>query len=431
MFELQKLLHKFLPKWGYNAIRILWINLQIFIIKFRHSFLVKSIGGKTKIKVVFLVYDRSVWKCEGVYDAFARSDRYEVSILVCPIINIEESESKKKIEECFKFFSERQYKVHLAEYSRHKLDDADIVFFTNPHNITKPEYYNRLFFRKLCCYIPYSHQISNYDNNYAQYNRPFHNLMWKIFAPQDEELELFKEFSVNKGKNVVISGYPGVEQLLENSSSSLRGEQAWKAQSKCDKKKIIWAPHHTVHNAHLKFSNFYSQADLILSLSDKYKEQTQWCFKPHPLLFSNLMNDGVWSEDKIVDFYNIWQKSENKQLELGAYIDIFKQSDAMIHDSGSFLAEYLYLNKPVMHLAETEEVTNYLNDFGISCYNVCSKNNTGNLAIEPFIKDVINNIDRGFEDRNKFVELLKQRYFPSINSPSNFIFNHINSYFVN
>ena len=38
---------------------------------------------------------------------------------------------------------------------------------------------------------------------------------------------------------------------------------------------------------------------------------------------------------------------ENTQVETGEFVDLFKTSDAMIHDSGSFSVEYLFVNKPV------------------------------------------------------------------------------------
>ncbi|HDY8179552.1 TPA: CDP-glycerol glycerophosphotransferase family protein [Vibrio vulnificus] len=418
---------KILSKNVYKKIRNIYFSIMILLVGVSHRKLIDKIRKKNKIRVAFLVFDESVWKCKGVYDLFAKSGRYEPYILICPIINLSKEESKLKTESCFRYFSEKDYEVYLAETSTEKLEKSDIVFFTNPHNITKPEYYSKLFFKKICCYVPYSHQISFYDNNYAQYDRPFHNLMWKIFAPQEQETKVFEEYSVNKGRNVVVSGYPGVEILMDE----VDAPSVWKSQRTGVKKKVIWAPHHTIQNGKLKFSNFYSQAELILKLSDKYKKEIQWCFKPHPLLFNNLIKDGVWSKSKVLSFYNSWQDSDYRQTELGDYVEIFKQSDAMIHDSGSFLAEYLYTNKPVLHLAEDEKVKDYLNEFGIECYNVCSKNKKGNTAIEPFLNEVIRGFDRQMDVRKKFVDSIKKRYFHSGSTPSLLIFNYIDEHINN
>ena len=45
----------------------------------------------------------------------------------------------------------------------------------------------------------------------------------------------------------------------------------------------------------------------------------------------------------------------NTQLETGLFIDLFKTSDAMVHDSDSFQVEYLYVNKPVMFVKQSRE----------------------------------------------------------------------------
>ena len=73
------------------------------------------------------------------------------------------------------------------------------------------------------------------------------------------------------------------------------------------------------------------------------------------------------------------------QLDEGDYIDLFLSSDAMIHDSGSFLAEYLYAEKPVMYLKR--ENNNHFNKFG---------------------QDILKSIDIGksFEDIRAFVDNL-------------------------
>ncbi|WP_261857305.1 CDP-glycerol glycerophosphotransferase family protein [Photobacterium sanguinicancri] len=427
MVGLKSFFRTFLPASLYGLIRVVVMRFKIVIARLCHYHLLTKIRGKTTVNITFLVYDSSVWKCEGLYQRFILDERYNVSILVCPITNCSATDREKRVNICFDFFKSKGANVKIAEHSDVLLDEADIVFFTNPHDITEQKYYSKLFFRKLCCYVPYSHQISSYDNNYAQYDRPFHNLMWKIFAPQIEEIEIFESDSINKGSNVVVSGYPGVECFFDKSRIF---KSVWKDQED-NKKKIIWAPHHTVSDPNLKFSNFYSQASLIFELAEKYKKQTQWCFKPHPLLYSNLLSDGVWSRKKINEFYESWRTSPNKQLELGSYENIFMASDAMIHDSGSFLAEYLYVDKPVMHLAESNNVTEYLNKFGLACYSVCCKNVPGNMAIEPFLLNVIEGVDSKKEEREVFLSQIKNTYFKNGFTPSDYIFDYINKYIIN
>ncbi|WP_248842407.1 hypothetical protein [Vibrio harveyi] len=60
----------------------------------------------------------------------------------------------------------------------------------------------------------------------------------------------------------------------------------------------------------------------------------------------------------------------------------------MIHDSGSFLAEYLYVKKPVLYLSLSEDIRNYQNAFGNKAYDCCTKGHS-EKDINQFISEVI------------------------------------------
>ena len=55
----------------------------------------------------------------------------------------------------------------------------------------------------------------------------------------------------------------------------------------------------------------------------------------------------------------------NTQLEESAFIDLFMNSDAMIHDSASFTVEYHYTRKPCLFTAnDIQSVREPLNELG-------------------------------------------------------------------
>ena len=81
----------------------------------------------------------------------------------------------------------------------------------------------------------------------------------------------------------------------------------------------------------------------MLSFTEKYKDKIQIAFKPHPNL--KTVNKSSKSGKPNDDYYDKWNSLDNGQLEEGDYFDLFLQSDAMIHDSVSFLSEYLYTMK--------------------------------------------------------------------------------------
>jgi len=45
-------------------------------------------------------------------------------------------------------------------------------------------------------------------------------------------------------------------------------------------------------------------------------------------------------------------------------MDLFFTSDALIHDCGSFVAEYMYTGKPVMYLMKDENILERFNEVG-------------------------------------------------------------------
>jgi CDP-glycerol glycerophosphotransferase (TagB/SpsB family) len=154
-------------------------------------------------------------------------------------------------------------------------------------------------------------------------------------------------------------------EKLENNTF----ENPWK--NKDFRKRIIWAPHHTIlEDGRKKMSNFLEYAELFKELAIKYQDKIVWAFKPHPGLKSKLSSNTVWGEEKTNEYYNFWKNQEYTQLEEGYYIDLFHYSDAMIHDSGSFLNEYMYFRKPVLYLLSNKKKP-YYNQFGLDALNAC------------------------------------------------------------
>src|SRR5690606_23008649 len=126
----------------------------------------------------------------------------------------------------------------------------DLFFFSYPHNLTISKYYDEIYQNYLCCYIPYSHGVSKYNNYYDQYNQKFHNYMWMIFVPNKYHKKIYLEFSNRRDKGVFDTGYPFCEIFFG------------KKKIKNKKINVIIAPHHTIEvDDHLQYSNFLKYAD--------------------------------------------------------------------------------------------------------------------------------------------------------------------------
>ena len=211
-----------------------------------------------------------------------------------------------------------------------------------------------------------------------------------------------------KGRNVVATGYPAIEGLIDGHEPSF---DAWKIKDK-EIKRIIWAPHHTIEPVgNFSYSCFMDYADFMLDMADKYKEEVQFVFRPHPHLRKKL--DLMWGKEKTDAYYSRWQKGTNTAFVEGGYEDLFLSSDAMIHDSGSFTVEYLFVNKPVMRTMNRIPLEEQFNDFTLKCLKNYYLANT-HQQVEGFIVDVISGRDPLKEQRTAFVnDVLMPNGIPS------------------
>ena len=347
-----------------------WQKKRLFEhMQLKHAELLQQIKGKEKIKVVFLAIHKSVWKVDPVFQKMLKDPLFEPEILVCPYIPYGEERMLEDMEQAYQYFIEKGYPVKKSlkeDGSWLTLDEIrpDIVFFTNPHNLTRQEYYEDAYLNYLSCYVPYAHDVSKYGNYIGQYNQLFHNAMWKVFAPHNEDFDIFSSYSQSRGANVIVTGYPSCESFFEGKNKS-----PWKEQEK-SKLKVIWAPHHTINDPVLPYSNFLRLAEFFKNLSLELKEKVQFAFKPHPILKSKLNAHPDWGVSRTNQYYKYWEEGENTQLEEDDYIELFKWSDCMIHDSGSFLAEYHYVKKPVFYIGD-KSTERYLNPFGVSALSCC------------------------------------------------------------
>ena len=125
-------------------------------------------------------------------------------------------------------------------------------------------------------------------------------------------------------------------------------------------------PHFTLSDDfYLHRDAFAWLSDFMLDVAARYYEQIQFAFKPHPRLLSVLYDMPDWGKERADNYYARWAEGVNTQLETGNYIDLFKGSDAMIHDSSSFSVEYHFTGKPVLFTAtDLEPITRSLNEFG-------------------------------------------------------------------
>ena len=350
----------------FDKTRILEL-IQIMSSSSRHRKALKIVHKKSTIKIAFFVIHGSVWKYDKLYKLLEIDPRYDPYIVICPYTDYDSETMFREMKIAIKFFSEKQYSIinTYNEINKTWIDikktlEPDIVFFTNPHLLTKKEYYITNFLDTLTCYCQYSFHVTHL--NKMQYNQFFHNVLWKAFYETQTHYNLARQYSRIKAKNVIITGFPGVDVFFD---LEYKPNNQWK-NIKRSLKKIIWAPHHTIDDKKkvLSFSTFLLYSDFFLELAFIYRDQIQIAFKPHPILRAKLSDEKVWGVEKTNLYYSKWVDLENGQLEECSYEDLFLTSDALILDCASFMTEYLCTRKPSLFLMNDSAINERFNIFG-------------------------------------------------------------------
>ena len=365
--------------------------------------LAAKLRGKEKVRVVFLAQIPSIWKFDELYSLMEKDDHFEPMVLVCPLLQHGEDIQEYYMQLTYDELSKKGYKVYSAYKDKEKTLlnlqtelAPDIVFHTRPYKSLIPdEYYVTNLTEVLNCSVPYGMMLAS-DKVY--FDSLFYNLLWLYFADTVVCKQTMDDIQYLKGRNVFMTGYSGCDQLF---SKTYKPTDPWKIQDR-KLKRIIWAPHHTIEHGHSNFKIYYQY---FLDLSKKYSDRLQLAFKPHPLLKEHLYRDKDWGKERTDAYYAGWDQQENTQLVEGNYIDWFITSDAMIHDSESFVGEYLYTLKPCMYcFDERESIVSLCNEFGVKALRQYYKSYSPS-DIEMFLEKVVfGGEDTMYESRKKFFD---------------------------
>ena len=327
----------------------------------------KAVGKKDKIQVVFFAVNIAMWRYQGVYELLSKEERFDCHIVLSVFTTINKAQQAEELRQLKAYFDCKGIQYHDYDVANGVGYDVigkinpDILFYPQPYDETLPGKHNyRNYLSKLWCYCSYS--LNVVKPGWFLFDLPFHNLAWKIYCPTHFEKEDATQVARNHGRNWMISGYSNLDRYCDGTLVDV-----WKPQEK-RLKRLIWAPHFTLTKG-LTFiesrNSFIWMAQLMLDVSQRFKGRLQIAFKPHPRLKSELYKHPDWGVEKTDKYYEQWANGENTQLETGDFVDLFKSSDAMIHDCGSFTAEYLYVNKPVAFVStDIELLKKDHNEFG-------------------------------------------------------------------
>ncbi|MQD55321.1 CDP-glycerol glycerophosphotransferase family protein, partial [Vibrio parahaemolyticus] len=388
-----------------------------YVSRYRYSKIVKKLKNKKKISITFFVTSVSKWKYHELYRKLLDESFFEeVNVCILPLTHIQKELSDKEYLNCVKWFKINGYNtIERNEINEH----TDIVFYSDPYDFIEKRFrIENMSKHFLCCYSQYSYMALNAYEGF--YNLNFHNMLWRFFSESNYHSNLSKKYCGNKGSNVIVSGYPYSEILLKETENS-------KGENRRIKFLLIWAPHHTIEQENGQQSNFLKFSDIMQSFSEKYKDKIDFVFKPHPNLKSRLYKSEHlgWGKAKTDDYYTWWDSQENTQCHEGEYTKLFQESDGLIHDSASFVFEYMLTKKPSLFLIDKKVEQLDFNELGKKAVKRSYITSDAH-GIESFIQSVIiDKCDYKIDGRVDFI--FNDLDVDLSNPPSNVIINELKS----
>ena len=181
----------------------------------------KASSGR-RLKAMFLISDASKWKMQTVFDAMAKSGRFD------PFIAVSQfgwHESRAAAEETgrqtMRFFNDKGMPVVNAcsdELHRAVPLDAfspDIVFYGQPWDIEPEHDPAKVSKYALTCYVPY--YVPNFTPQSFDYALPFHRTVFRYFLMNEFCVKAYREAmgALTAAGEMVAVGHPMLDNFSE------------------------------------------------------------------------------------------------------------------------------------------------------------------------------------------------------------------------
>lgn len=302
-----------------------------------------------KLTVAFLVCDASMFSGESVFAEMTGDPRFACFIAVAPRVTRGEAFLRDTLA---KTVASLRAKYGGAVRTLYDPDaktaaplDADLVFSSVVYeDQTLPDYTTeRLSARSLVAILYYGYGGLFISNERKTPYLPNIVLAWKYFVSNEATRRMNIAKNPLLAANAVTVGYAKMDRLA---SVPCRTN---------GRRTVLVCPHHTLDRipGELALATFLKNADLFQRLPAAFPDIT-FVFRPHPLLFPRLATPKWWGAERTAAYERAMEAHPNVVFQRGGdYFQAFADSDAMIHDCGSFLAEYFYTGKPQCYLLES------------------------------------------------------------------------------
>lgn len=317
-----------------------------------------------RLDAVFLVHDGSMFSAEPIYRIMKADPAFQTRLLAIPDPSRGDDFMRLRLEKTLaalrKIYPEAEPAFDPDGGTAVDLHGkADVVFTSNPYlDQTLPQYaLDGLAEHTLPVLVPYYYAGLHAVEPRRMVFRPGYSIPWKLILPNDEVLKVWTAANPLLAAASEVGGYPKMDRL-----AAIRPAPS-------SRKTVIISPHHSIatEGDGAAQSNFLRLADFFLSLPKRYPS-LNFVFRPHPFLFQRFKEKATagWDAARAQAYLDAWRALPNACYQDGGdYFETFASSSALIHDCGSFLAEYFYTGNPQCYvLRSREKIATEFTSFG-------------------------------------------------------------------
>ncbi len=338
------------------------------------------------MRVAFIVYEPGMWdKQLPVYEEMLTRKDIEPYIIVVPDVSSSDDVKKEKQE----FFLQKYQNAILCDENTldlFKNGNFHYTFYQTPYVFKYPK---RIQPRSLVrysklCFIPYAY-IGSKDFFDVSSNNAFFQNIYFGFMDSEPMLELlskkFKKQCERGYQNFEFLGYPAFEAYLNMQSSDSINN-------------VLWIPRWSYAEKG-GGSHFLEYKDNYNCLAAK-NDSLNWAMRPHPLMFTTLANQGLFSFEQAEKYR---KESENSKVYIDEHSllnETLNSTDLLIADYSSIIVMYFLTQRPIIYCDGGIELSGVYKQLYDSMYIAKSWDD-----VEKFSKDILNGIDPLKEAREK------------------------------
>lgn len=311
--------------------------------------------------IAVCVSDPRVWRLEGSLEILRQKPNLQITVLVIPFYHIQTNSQDIQLREIFALdLRSRGFEVLNFENESErrllirKMKLADVILTSQPYAFPFKSL-NLARFPGQIAYLPYSF----WSNERQDLREGFGFVERKgvAFLESNWHLADFKRRFPESPLRAIAAGFPTVATLLKTEPPSPDDDRI------VPKNTLLWAPHWTCLRGAISTRQ---TAAIAIGIAQIIAERPglSCLFRPHPLFRSYLEADSMdhFVKDVLLDF----ESSEGIfRADTEGIESLFTEADCLIHNSGSFIAEFASTAKPSIYTRfDDDYVYENLNQFG-------------------------------------------------------------------